>query len=252
MSDVSQGYGWWQASDGKWYAPESHPDYVPSPVASPPATPEPWSTAAPSGPTAEPAKNSRKGLIVAGSIAGVILLIIIVSVASGSKKNNTAHVATTAPTGGQPAISTTTLPPVTTTTSPADPGINQVAKDGDFAFTITGVQCGLTTVGTDGFTKDAPAGSQWCLATMNVLNDKDTSQTFFASNQKAIDASGRQLDADDDALIYMNQSSSALSQINPGISITAVVPFQLTTGDTITSFELHDSAFSGGVKVRNA
>ena len=25
MSDVSQGPGWWQASDGKWYPPEQHP-----------------------------------------------------------------------------------------------------------------------------------------------------------------------------------------------------------------------------------
>lgn len=28
MSDVSQGDGWWIASDGKWYAPEQHPEYV--------------------------------------------------------------------------------------------------------------------------------------------------------------------------------------------------------------------------------
>jgi TM2 domain-containing membrane protein YozV len=27
MSEVSQGPGWWQASDGKWYAPELHPDH---------------------------------------------------------------------------------------------------------------------------------------------------------------------------------------------------------------------------------
>jgi TM2 domain-containing membrane protein YozV len=27
MSDVSQGSGWWQASDGKWYAPDLHPEY---------------------------------------------------------------------------------------------------------------------------------------------------------------------------------------------------------------------------------
>jgi TM2 domain-containing membrane protein YozV len=27
MSDVSQGPGWWQASDAKWYAPDLHPDY---------------------------------------------------------------------------------------------------------------------------------------------------------------------------------------------------------------------------------
>jgi TM2 domain-containing membrane protein YozV len=27
MSEMSQGPGWWQASDGKWYAPELHPDH---------------------------------------------------------------------------------------------------------------------------------------------------------------------------------------------------------------------------------
>jgi len=28
MSDVSQGPGWWEASDGKWYPPHQHPDYA--------------------------------------------------------------------------------------------------------------------------------------------------------------------------------------------------------------------------------
>jgi hypothetical protein len=28
MSDVSNGPGWWKASDLKWYPPETHPDYV--------------------------------------------------------------------------------------------------------------------------------------------------------------------------------------------------------------------------------
>ena len=31
MSDVSQGPGWWQASDDKWYPPEQHPGYRPPP-----------------------------------------------------------------------------------------------------------------------------------------------------------------------------------------------------------------------------
>lgn len=35
MSDVSQGPGWWQASDGKWYPPESHPQYVAGGVGAP-------------------------------------------------------------------------------------------------------------------------------------------------------------------------------------------------------------------------
>lgn len=32
MSDTSQGHGWWQASDGKWYPPEAHPNYTPAPM----------------------------------------------------------------------------------------------------------------------------------------------------------------------------------------------------------------------------
>ena len=31
MSDTSEGPGWWQASDGKWYRPEQHPGYSPLP-----------------------------------------------------------------------------------------------------------------------------------------------------------------------------------------------------------------------------
>jgi type II secretory pathway pseudopilin PulG len=31
MSDTSEGPGWWQASDGKWYRPEQHPNYLPPP-----------------------------------------------------------------------------------------------------------------------------------------------------------------------------------------------------------------------------
>lgn len=39
MSDTSQGEGWWRASDGKWYPPESHPDYVPPAAPTPPPAP---------------------------------------------------------------------------------------------------------------------------------------------------------------------------------------------------------------------
>src|SRR6476619_6421021 len=51
MSDSTQGEGWWQASDGKWYPPEQHPDFqagatqsmesVPPPTAAMPVPPPP-------------------------------------------------------------------------------------------------------------------------------------------------------------------------------------------------------------------
>ena len=46
MSDVSQGPGWWIASDGKWYPPQQHPDYRP------PAPPQPPTQAAQPPPSA--------------------------------------------------------------------------------------------------------------------------------------------------------------------------------------------------------
>jgi hypothetical protein len=48
MSDVSNGPGWWQASDGKWYPPEQQPNY--EAAAPPPSpTPSPSPTRAPAG-----------------------------------------------------------------------------------------------------------------------------------------------------------------------------------------------------------
>lgn len=52
MSDVSLGTGWWQASDGKWYPPEQHPNYRPPPPSPAPSVdpPEQAVAAAPSTP----------------------------------------------------------------------------------------------------------------------------------------------------------------------------------------------------------
>jgi hypothetical protein len=53
VSDTSQGEGWWEASDGKWYAPELHPDYVapaPEPEPAPAPEPEPSEVVAPTEP----------------------------------------------------------------------------------------------------------------------------------------------------------------------------------------------------------
>jgi hypothetical protein len=61
VSDVSQGPGWWQASDGKWYPPQ--------PAAAPPPGPGPqWG-----GPP--PAKKSNKGCFIALAVVGVIALL---------------------------------------------------------------------------------------------------------------------------------------------------------------------------------
>jgi hypothetical protein len=48
MSDTSQGPGWWQASDGKWYSPDLHPNNQPPAPPPPAGAPPPIGT--PPGP----------------------------------------------------------------------------------------------------------------------------------------------------------------------------------------------------------
>lgn len=52
MSDVSQGEGWWQASDGKWYPPEQAANPAPAPAPTPPATVQAGGVGLPAGTSA--------------------------------------------------------------------------------------------------------------------------------------------------------------------------------------------------------
>jgi len=80
MSDFSQGPGWWQASDGKWYPPEQASGYQPPPGV--PGAPGPY---APSGygygyattPVAPRTDGLAIGALVS-AIVGVVLMIFCV------------------------------------------------------------------------------------------------------------------------------------------------------------------------------
>jgi hypothetical protein len=80
VSDVSQGPGWWQASDGRWYPPQATaappppapgPPQAPGPPPGPPPAPQ-WG-----GPP--PAKKSNRGCFIALAVVGVLALLGIVA-----------------------------------------------------------------------------------------------------------------------------------------------------------------------------
>ena len=87
MSDTSQGPGWWQASDGKWYRPEQHPDYRPPPPPPPPGPglglsgvgipPPPWTPAYPMAPPSTmgypgSATQTTNGLAIASLVLSLL------------------------------------------------------------------------------------------------------------------------------------------------------------------------------------
>ena len=93
-----------------------------------------------------------------------------------------------------------------------------------------------------------PAGTRECIIRLRVTDNKNEAQAFFDSNQYAYDARERQFTADDNGIYLTGDKDN--TQLNPGVSITALVPYNIPAGDSITRLDLHDSEFSGAVTVR--
>lgn len=170
---------------------------------------------------------------------GVIVLLGIIGGATGGNK--------TTPTSS--ANDSTTKQETKTETKAELTKIGTPTTDGKFEFTVKSIECGKASVGTNQYlTKDAQG--QFCLLSITVKNTGDVAQSLFSSNQKLLNAQGQQYAADDTATMYAApDSSSWYSNINPGNSVEGTIVFDIPKDQTPTTAELHDSAFSGGVKI---
>lgn len=208
---------WWLGPDGRW-----HPPAAPRPpveqAAQPPAPPE--------LPNRQPEsvnrQNRRTLWITLGSVAAVLIIVGTVVGATHSTSGS-----------GAPAGH-----------------LGQVVRDGDLAFKVYTVTCGVTQLGSGDFGTTAPPGSQWCIANIGVVNTATDPQLFSASDQYAIDTSGQRLSADAGAMLYM-ATDKIDATLNPGVATAFRIPFELSKSARITSFVLHSATFSDGVVVKN-
>ena len=87
MSETSQGEGWWLASDGKWYSPESRPGPPVTPGANEPGVERPSAGVSEDEASPSPMKRrpSRRMLLV---LAAVVLLVAVgvAALAGGADK----------------------------------------------------------------------------------------------------------------------------------------------------------------------
>ncbi|MCM4077429.1 DUF4352 domain-containing protein [Paractinoplanes hotanensis] len=122
------------------------------------------------------------------------------------------------------------------------------ARDGKFEFTVKSMDCGKTSVGQSVLA--VKAQGTFCIVTMTIKNIGDEAQTFDGASQKAYDAKGTQYSDDIEAELAVNgDASTFLQQINPGNQVTGKLVYDVPKGTKLTSIELHDSMFSGGVKI---
>ena len=188
-------------------------------------------------------KAEKKSWFVRHKIwTGVLVLIVLVIIGSAASSGNKSTNSNANSTNSNSQASNTS------DQASAFAKIGQPARDGKFDFTVNSIKCGQPNVGSDYLTKTAQG--QYCLLYVKVTNIGNEKQSLFSSNQKLFDAANKQYSADDVATTYAGpQGSTWYSDVNPGNSVEGVIVFDLPKDVAPTMAELHDSAFSGGVKV---
>lgn len=133
-------------------------------------------------------------------------------------------------------------------TASSMPGIGDAVRDGQFEFVVSSVGCGRGEI-VNGILR-ARAQGQFCVVELSVRNVGDEGRQFTDGWQQAFDPAGARYSADTRAGIVANGDGAAVwNVVNPGNSIRALVVYDIPPTATLSTVELHDSAFSGGVRV---
>ena len=227
----------------------SQTGYGPPPVPPvyPPQGQPGWGTPEPQTPQTPQKKPFWKRTWVR-VVAVIFVLMVIGSAFSGGKQEDAAS--TAGATGAAPGAADPSAPAETVAAKPAkpaEPGIGQPAADGKFSFVVSGVDCSATELGDQYF--GTKAQGQFCIVSVAVTNVGNKAQSFLGDNASLFNAQGQEFSADNEAAIYLEDSSSLYEDVNPGNTLNSKVVFDVPAGTTPTEIELHDSAFSGGVKI---
>ncbi len=198
-------------------------------------------------PSAPVSAKSRKWPWILGGFVGVMLIGCMSVIASGGGSAPTADpAAATEGTAAEAAADPKTTEKVTK--KDETPGLNQPVRDGKFEFTVTGVKCGVGRVGSSLVGQQAQG--QFCLISLTIKNIGGEAQTFADSVQKAYNAEKTEYSVDSSAALYANGENQVLfTEINPGNTVKGKLVFDIPKGTKLTKLDLHDSIFSGGVKV---
>jgi hypothetical protein len=182
--------------------------------------------------------KKHKALKVIVGIIAIFAVIGIIGSLSSSNSSNTGNNNSSSSSSGS-------------SSSAATPGLNQPADDGKLEFTVTSFTCGKTTLSNDNEFEGATAQGQFCIMGLHIKNIGTESQQFDASAQNVYTSDDKQYSSDSDGTTAANPSGTDCNyqDVNPGNEIDCNVAFDMPQGLTPVYAKLHDSTFSGGVRV---
>jgi hypothetical protein len=178
-----------------------------------------------------------------GTAVVVVLFAFGAAVQSFSDRPDKADATAAAP---APAKTTPHATPKPAT--PAGSKIGSTVRDGQFAFVVTAVDCGKSTIGNA--VVHLTADGKYCVLTVAIHNVGGQSRVFSGKLQDAYGADGTKFVSESEASFYANGGNqTVLKKVSPGDRITEKLVFDVPKSTKLTTVELHDSPFSGGVKV---
>lgn len=225
--------------DGQQWTSATQPNTLAGPAQFHPATPP-----------KKPMGTGAKLLIIGLSILG---FGIFVSALSGNDKSTSTATRITSTTRAPAAVvdkvAPETKPPTTTKQEQVATGFGTEVRDGKFGFVVTKVESGLATIGKESSWFSETAEGQFVVVYVDVTNTSNKSQYYASSNQVLIDDQGREFTNNYSAEFGLEGDDKGAGDINPGITRSTRVVFDIPVGAVPVAIEVHDSMFSGGARI---
>ncbi|MFC9833391.1 DUF4352 domain-containing protein [Rhodococcus sp. NPDC127530] len=202
-------------------------------------------------PLATPPQGPKKTKMWPWIVGIIVAIIVISSLANGGEKEESSSASSTtqaitpiAEADAGSAAAPTVIPAVQEPTA----GIGAEVHDGKFAFVVTGIETGLSSIGDNPYLAE-DADGQFILVHVNVTNISGKPQSYFGSNQTLVDVLGREFTNNTMAAINVDAENAIGGDINPGITKSVTIVFDIPVDATPKAIEVHDSMFSGGATI---
>ena len=137
--------------------------------------------------------------------------------------------------------------PTATGAEESGPGVGDPAVDGQFTFVVESFECDQSEI-ENGIFKQT-ANGEFCLLDLTVTNTGDQGRHFLAGVQGLFSYGGGRQTPSNEATLILN-AEAINEEVNPGLSISATVVFDIADPDEIEFAHLKDAPLSQGVKVR--
>ncbi|MEU8655725.1 DUF4352 domain-containing protein [Actinoplanes philippinensis] len=135
--------------------------------------------------------------------------------------------------------------PSTVVVTAADP---DAALAAGFAFDVTGLRCGVSSIGPEDMAQKA--AGQFCLLDLEVTNNSGEPKLFDSGAQRVRDTNGVAYAVADQAAEFLDDDGSSLfTEVAPGETVSGVLPFDVPSDVRLREATLTGPGSTPGVRV---